>query len=109
LGDWFLSRTYFLTSKASPNDLGIIIIVVIVIGEAQFSLHGDGIIAQTYQCRKIYFEMSALKGCRWIFNHGATPTLVRLKPHGARAAACSVPGSPAGWPGGGESAFSRLS
>jgi hypothetical protein len=33
LGDWFLLRTYFLTSKASPNDSAIVIVVIIVIGE----------------------------------------------------------------------------
>jgi len=49
LGDWFALRTYFLTSEASPNDSGIVIIVVIiVIGEAKLVLHRDGIIAQTY-------------------------------------------------------------
>jgi hypothetical protein len=49
LGDWFPLRTYFLTSKASPNDTGmIVIIVVIIIGEAERILHGDGIIAQTF-------------------------------------------------------------
>jgi hypothetical protein len=50
LGDWFLIRNYFLTSKASPNDTGIIVIVVviIVISEAKLVLHGDGIIAQTF-------------------------------------------------------------
>ena len=49
LGDWFRFKTYFLTSKASPNDAGIIVIVVIiiVIGEAELVLHSDGIIAQT--------------------------------------------------------------
>jgi len=47
LGDWFPLRNYFLTSKASPNDTGIIVIVVIiiVIGEAELVLHGDDIIA----------------------------------------------------------------
>jgi len=34
LGDWFLLRTYFLTSSASPNDSKIVIIIIIVIGEA---------------------------------------------------------------------------
>jgi hypothetical protein len=47
LGDWFPSRTYLLTGKASPNDSEIVIVVVIIIGEAIFRLHGDGIIAQT--------------------------------------------------------------
>jgi hypothetical protein len=42
LGDWFSFRTYFLTSKASPNDKGIIVIVVIIIdiGEAKLVMHG---------------------------------------------------------------------
>jgi hypothetical protein len=55
LGDWFPFRTYLLTSKASPNDLEIVIIVVIiVIGEAISVMHSDGIIAQTYRGRQIY-------------------------------------------------------
>jgi hypothetical protein len=46
LGDWFLPETYFLTSKASPNDPEIVIIVIIiVIGEANLVFHIDGIIA----------------------------------------------------------------
>jgi hypothetical protein len=48
LGDWFPLRTYFLTSQASPNDSGIVIIVIVVIGKAELILHDDGIIAQTY-------------------------------------------------------------
>jgi len=47
LGDWFPLRTYFSTSKASPNDSGIVI-VTIIIGKAGLILHVDGIIAQTY-------------------------------------------------------------
>jgi hypothetical protein len=47
LGDWFPLRTYFLTSKASPNDSEIVIVVIIGIGEAQLVLHNGGIIAQT--------------------------------------------------------------
>jgi len=46
LGDWFPLRTYFSTSKASPNDSKIVIIVIII-GEAKFVLHIGGIIAQT--------------------------------------------------------------
>ena len=47
LGDWFALWTYFLTSKASPNDSGIVIIVIIiVIGEAHQIVHIGGIIAQ---------------------------------------------------------------
>jgi len=44
LGDWFLLGSYFLSSKASPNDSGIVIIVIII-GEAKFLLHIGGIIA----------------------------------------------------------------
>jgi hypothetical protein len=48
LGDWFPIRTYVLTSKASPNDSGIVIVVIIiVVGEAQSVFHMGGIIAQT--------------------------------------------------------------
>jgi hypothetical protein len=45
LGDWFPFRTYFLTSKASPNDPGIVIVVIIVIGAARCVIHIGGIIA----------------------------------------------------------------
>jgi hypothetical protein len=50
LGDWFPLRTYFLTSKASPNDQGmtVMVVVIIVIGEAELELHGVGIIAQRF-------------------------------------------------------------
>ena len=48
LGDWFPLRTYFSTSKASPNDTEIVIVVIIiVIGEANLVGHIGGIIAQT--------------------------------------------------------------
>jgi hypothetical protein len=47
LGDWVPSNSFFLTSKASPNDSGIVIIAIIVIGEAKLVLHIGGIIAQT--------------------------------------------------------------
>jgi hypothetical protein len=56
LGDWFPFGTYFLTSKASPNDLEIVI-VVIIIGEAQLVLHIGGIIAQT-----LYLNRTCLPG-----------------------------------------------
>lgn len=41
LGDWFPFRFYFLTSKASPNDRGIIVVIVIIIvvDEAEQVLH----------------------------------------------------------------------
>jgi len=45
-GDPFPSRTYFLSSKASPNDMRIIVIIVIIIGEAELVFHVGGIIAQ---------------------------------------------------------------
>ena len=49
LGDWFPLRTYFLTSKASPNDTVIIVIIVaIIVSEAKLVLHSDGIIAQRF-------------------------------------------------------------
>ena len=44
----FLSELTFLASRASPNDARIVIVIIIVIGEAELVLHGDGIIAQTY-------------------------------------------------------------
>jgi len=45
LGDWFLFRTCFLSSQASPNDFEIVIVVV-RIGEADLvMLHSDNIIA----------------------------------------------------------------
>jgi hypothetical protein len=48
LGDWFPLKNYFLASQASPNDTEmIVIVIIIVIGEAQLVLHSDGIIAQT--------------------------------------------------------------
>jgi hypothetical protein len=49
LGDWFLLRTCFSTSKASPNEAGIVVNVVIIIGEAKLGLHIGGIIARHYQ------------------------------------------------------------
>jgi hypothetical protein len=55
LGDWFSFRNYFSTSKASPNDPGIIVIIVIIIvGEAKAVFHGDGIIAQTVCLNTIF-------------------------------------------------------
>ena len=54
LGDWFPLRTYFLTSKASPNDTGIIvIIVVIIVSEAKSVWHSDGIIAQSFYLDRV--------------------------------------------------------
>ena len=49
MGDWFALKNYFLTSQASPNDQGIIVIVVriIVVGEAKPGFHIGGIVAQT--------------------------------------------------------------
>jgi hypothetical protein len=42
-----------LTGKASPNDSKTVIIVVIIIGEAELALHGDRIIAQMKPGRPI--------------------------------------------------------
>jgi hypothetical protein len=47
LGDWFPFRPDFLSSNASPNDKGIIVIIVIIIvGEVELILHSADIIAQ---------------------------------------------------------------
>jgi hypothetical protein len=54
LGDWFPLRTYLLSSKASPNDSGIVIIVIIVVGEAQLLFHMGGIIAQTVYLDRVF-------------------------------------------------------
>jgi hypothetical protein len=55
LGDWFPFRTYFLTSKASPNDRGIIVIIVIIIvDEVEQVLHGAGIIAQSHYLDRVF-------------------------------------------------------
>ena len=50
LGDRFSLRTYVLASQASPNDAEIVIIVIIiVIGEAKLVFHSGDIIAQLWQ------------------------------------------------------------
>jgi hypothetical protein len=75
LGDWFALRTYFLTSQASPNDSRIIVIVIIVIGEAQLVFHSVGIIAQT-----LYLSRGFLP-CEWIqprITENATPIAKRF-------------------------------
>jgi len=43
LGDWF-DLSYLSTSKASPNETGIVIAIIIVIGEVDWALHDAGII-----------------------------------------------------------------
>jgi hypothetical protein len=69
LGDWFPRRTYFLTGKASPNDSGIVIIVIIiVIGEAKCVLHIGGIIAQTIYLNRVTFPRA--KNCKADTNGG---------------------------------------
>jgi hypothetical protein len=71
LGDWFPLRTYVLTSKASPNDWKIVIVVsIIVIGEAQMVLHNVGIIAQTACLDRVRY---AILGLAYVY-------LVFLKP-----------------------------
>jgi hypothetical protein len=42
-----LTCFYSSTSKASPNDAEIVI-VIIIIGEAKLKFHGGGIIAQSF-------------------------------------------------------------
>jgi len=39
---------YSSTSRASPNDTEIVIIIIIIIGEVKLVFHNGGIIAQTY-------------------------------------------------------------
>ncbi len=56
LGDWFPSETYLSTSKASPNDSEIVIVVIVIIGESQLVLHNGGIIAQTACLDKAFFR-----------------------------------------------------
>jgi hypothetical protein len=54
LGDWFLLRKYVLTSKASPNGSKIVIVIVIrIVGEAKMVFHGDGIIAQIVELKRV--------------------------------------------------------
>ncbi len=48
--------SYSSTSKASPNDTGIVIIIII--GEIQFWLHGGGIIAQRFGLSQINLTAS---------------------------------------------------
>jgi hypothetical protein len=54
----FLFCSYFSTSKASPNDSGIVTVVIIIVDEAVRVLHSDGIIAQ-----RTYF-VSAFSGAK---------------------------------------------
>jgi hypothetical protein len=63
LGDWFPLRTYFLTSKASPNHPEIVIVVIIiVIGEAHLVLHIGGIIAQTTYLDRVSWARTEFAG-----------------------------------------------
>jgi hypothetical protein len=62
LGDSFAFRISFSISKASPNDSEIVIIVVIiVIGEAKCVLHIGGIIAQTVYLNRVCFSRRGVK------------------------------------------------
>ena len=56
LGDWFSLRKYFLTSRASPNDTEIVIIVMIIVGDAQLVRHDGGIIAQRQVYARVFFQ-----------------------------------------------------
>ena len=51
----FLPGTCFSTSNASPNDSEIVIIVIIIVGEAIYIEHGDGIIAQRHYFGSVFF------------------------------------------------------
>ena len=51
----FLFCSYFSTSKASPNDSEIVIVIIIIVDEAEQGLHSDGIIAQRYYFGSIFF------------------------------------------------------
>jgi hypothetical protein len=51
----FLFFSYFSTSKASPNDSEIVIVVIIIVGEAARVSHGDGIIAQRLYFGSVFF------------------------------------------------------
>ena len=58
----FLLGTYFSTSKASPNDSKIVIIVIIVVGEEMRVQHSDGIIAQRNFFGRASFRCRAVPG-----------------------------------------------
>jgi hypothetical protein len=61
----FLLGTYFSTSKASPNDSKIVIIVIIiVVGEEMRVQHGDGIIAQRHFFGSASFNWRTASGLR---------------------------------------------
>jgi hypothetical protein len=51
------SQELLLTSKASPNDSEIVIVIIIVIGEARLVLHIGGIIAQTVLLDRVTFSV----------------------------------------------------
>ena len=46
-----------LTSKVSPNGSKIVIVIIMVVGEAELAVHSDGIIAQT-----LYFARAPVAG-----------------------------------------------
>jgi len=99
LGDWFPLQTYFLTSKASPNDSKIVIVVIIiVIGEAKLVLHDDGIIAQTIYLDRALIAVGLPRGLRvcssgwntgiWFFS--SRSKLFRKKPSQANDRRCGA-------------------
>ena len=47
-------KSLLLTSKASPNDIGIVIIIII--GEVKLIFHNGGIIAQSYTLWAVYLS-----------------------------------------------------
>jgi hypothetical protein len=52
LGDWF-PDLLLLSSKASPNDSGIVIIIVIVVGEAILVQHDCGLYITNGESRSV--------------------------------------------------------
>ena len=54
VGRFDLTCFYSSTSKASPNDAEIVI--VIIIGEAELIFHSGGIIAQDYLSKEILLD-----------------------------------------------------
>jgi hypothetical protein len=95
LGDWFPFRTYFLTSKASPNNSWIVIVIIIVvIGKAELILHGDGIIAQTHFLVQILVDS---QGCTMLSQVRQQDNGLKLLIFYARVRGYSQPG-PIPWP-----------
>jgi hypothetical protein len=59
------SQELLLTSKASPNDSEIVIVIIIVIGEAKLVMHIGGIIAQTVLLESHFLWFISSGGSQW--------------------------------------------